>query len=92
MLYLTYIWKTGTFRLHSPAVLLGYERTGNTANVILGAGGGFGNVGSGGFGSGLGGSGADQPKLVPSKNATYLNIYLTIQVNNNILITSLFYL
>ena len=70
----------GTFRLHSPAVLLGYERTGNTANVVLGAGGGFGNTASGGAGVGLGGSGTDPPKSVVSKNATYLNIYLTIQV------------
>ena len=70
----------GTFRLHSPAVLLGYERTGNTANVVLGAGGGFGNTASGGAGGGLGGGGTDPPKSVVSKNATYLNIYLTIQV------------
>ena len=70
----------GTFRLHSPAVLLGYERTGNTANVVLGAGGGFGNTSSGGAGGGLGGGGTDPPKSVVSKNATYLNIYLTIQV------------
>ena len=68
----------GTFRLHSPAVLLGYERTGNTANVVLGAGGGFGNTASGGASSGVGGSATDQPNI--SKNATYLNIYLTIQV------------
>ena len=70
---------TGTFRLHSPAVLLGYERTGNTANVVLGAGGGFGNAGGTGV---AGGSGSAEPsKSIPAKNATYLNIYLTIQVS-----------
>ena len=72
------IFSTGTFRLHSPAVLLGYERTGNTANVVLGAGGGFGNTASSGPNSGVSGSGTDLPNI--SKNATYLNIYLTIQV------------
>ena len=78
----TYFCLLGTFRLHSPAVLLGYERTGNTANVVLGAGGGFGNTASGGAGGGLGGGGTDPPKSVVSKNATYLNIYLTIQVRS----------
>ena len=73
-----FILSAGTFRLHSPAVLLGYERTGNTANVVLGAGGGFGNTASSGPNSGVSGSGTDQPNI--SKNATYLNIYLTIQV------------
>ena len=57
--------------------MLGYERTGNTANVVLGAGGGFGNTASSGPNSGVSGSGTDQPNI--SKNATYLNIYLTIQ-------------
>ena len=47
---------------------------------VLGAGGGFGNTASGGAGGGLGGGGTDPPKSVVSKNATYLNIYLTIQV------------
>ena len=42
MLKKSFILSAGTFRLHSPAVLLGYERTGNTENVVLGAGGGFG--------------------------------------------------
>ena len=74
------ITHVGTFRLHSPAVLLGYERTGNTANVILGGGGGFGNTGSTGIVGGTGGGATDLQKSAPSKNATYLNIYLTIQV------------
>ena len=47
----------GTFRLHSPSVLLGYDRTGTTANVL----------------------GASPEDVQGNKNATFLNIYLTIQ-------------
>ena len=50
----------GTFRLHSPAVLLGYERTGSSS-----AAAGFWR---------------ESPESAkPPKDATYLNIYMTIQ-------------
>ena len=61
-------------------MLLGYERTGNTSNVLLGGASGTGGISGGGIGGGGGGSSADIPKSQANKHATYLNLYLTIQV------------
>ena len=74
----------GTFRLHSPPVLLGYERSGN-ALVAAASATAAGAPGSGRSGGGSGeptetaggtGSGTSSSKKMA---ATFLNIYLTIQ-------------
>lgn len=53
----------GTFKLHSPPVLLGYERSGIVGGVAMQS-----------EGSGLG-----QGSTKNAKNATFLNIYVTLQ-------------
>ncbi len=52
----------GTFRLHSPAVLLGYERTGHLGGVLAAAGGDEGD-----------------PRQHSRQDATYVNLYLTVE-------------
>ena len=65
----------GTFRLHSPPVLLGYERTGHH---LLHAGGADDGDGGGGGPSSLG-SGVHHRHQHGSRDSTYLNLYLTVE-------------
>ena len=58
----------GTFKLHSPPILLGYERLGNIGGLSLSA------AESGSTSLSMGGGLAKN-----ARNATYLNIYVTLQ-------------